>query len=347
MANRVKDEPSSAVRVKDVRESRAFRLERKRAVRYRLSVILAAAFSWFCWLNPPPIRRRAANLGGRIFYRFAVTNRENLKANLRHVTPERTEEEIDIATRAICRQSAQNFLDLFLIPHVGRHSIVHQDPLIEGSWTYLDEALGIGKGAILMTAHLGPFDYIMQYLHQRGYRMTSVTGRTTSRFVFDGITWLRRRNNAEVVEASPSGVRKVFQALKRGECATFLGDYDFSGTGLPVTMFGSPTTLPQGPVRIARDTGAPIVPVFSQRIGNKHALILLPAFIVEKTRDIEADIKAGLQRMVEALEYGIGRNPDQWVMFQKMWENEPTKTKDEAATAPTLEPETAALPSGV
>lgn len=347
MANRVKDEPSKAVQVKGPRETRAFRLERRRAVRYRLSVALTAIFSWVVWLTPPPIRRRIANFGGRLFYRFAPVYRENVKANLRHVLRDKTEDEIDIATRSICRQSAQNFLDLFLIPHVDRHSLVHKDPLIEGSWSYLDDALGIGKGAIIMTAHLGPFDYIMQYLHQRGYRMTSVTGRTTSRFVFDGVTWLRRRNNAEVVEASPSGVRKVFQALKRGECAAFLGDYDFSGNGLPVTMFGSPTTLPQGPVRIARDTGAPIVPLFSQRIGDKHALILLPSFIVEKTRDIEADIKAGLQRMVDSLEYGIGRNSDQWVMFQRMWDSEPAPTEDDASAIVHVDVEPAAIPSGV
>jgi KDO2-lipid IV(A) lauroyltransferase len=347
MSNRVKDEPRRAVQIKGVRETRVFRLERRRAVRYRLSVALTAIFSWLIWLTPPPIRRRVANLGGRLFYRFAPAYRENVKQNLRHILRDRSEDEIDVATRSICRQSAQNFLDLFLIPHVDRHSLVHQDPLIEGSWSYLDDALGIGKGAIIMTAHLGPFDYIMQYLHQRGYRMTSVTGRTTSRFVFDGVTWLRRRNNAEVVEASPSGVRKVFQALKRGECAAFLGDYDFSGTGLPVTMFGSPTTLPQGPVRIARDTGAPIVPLFSRRIGNKHALILLPSFIVEKTRDIEADLKIGLQRMVESLEYGIGRNPDQWVMFQQMWDDEPAQGGDASPQIVHLDTGAATVPTGI
>jgi len=336
MANRAKDEPRSALQVKNVRETRTFRLESRRAIRYRLSVALTAFASTIAWLIPPPFRRQLANLGGRLFYRFAPAYRENVKENLRHILRGKSEAEIDRATRSICRQSAQNFLDLFLIPHVDRHSLVHEDPLVEGSWSYLDDALALGKGAIIVTAHLGPFDYIMQYVHQRGYRMTSVTGRTTSRFVFDGVTWLRRRNNADVVEASPSGVRRVFQALKRGECAAFLGDYDFSGAGFPVTMFGSPTTLPQGPVRIARDTGAPIVPLFSQRIGNRHTLILLPGFIVEKSRDIEADLKAGLQRLVEALEYGIGRNPDQWVMFQRMWDHSPAAPTTDDADSPRI-----------
>lgn len=305
---------------------RAFRLEPRRAVRYRLSVGLTAIVSWIAWLTPPPARRWLATLGGDIFYRFFPTYRENVMDNVRHVLPHASSIDIELATRSIFRQGAYNFLDLFLIPHVGRHAITRPDALVEGSWTYLDDALAGGKGAIIMTAHLGPFDYIMQLLNQRGYKITSVTGRTTSRFVFDGVTWLRRRHNSAIVEASPSGIKKVFQALKRGECAAVLSDYDFSGTGFPVTMFGRSTRIPQGPVRIARDTGAPIVPLFARRIGNRHALILLPPFRVEKTKNSDADLKEGLRRMIESLEYAISRTPDQWVMFQKLWPDDPVHT---------------------
>jgi lauroyl/myristoyl acyltransferase len=298
---------------------RAFRLEPRRAVRYRLSVALTAMVSWMAWLTPPPARRWLATIGGDIFYRFFPTYRANVVDNVRHALPDASDIDLELATRSIFRQGAYNFLDLFLIPHVGRHAITRPDALVEGSWTYLDDALAGGKGAIIVTAHLGPFDYIMQLLNQRGYKITSVTGRTTSRFVFDGVTWLRRRHNSAIVEASPSGIKKVFQALRRGECAAVLSDYDFSGTGFPVTMFGGPTRVPQGPVRIARDTGAPIVPLFARRIGNRHALILLPPFRIEKTRNADADLKEGLRRLVECLEYAIAHTPDQWVMFQRLW----------------------------
>ena len=52
--------------------------------------------------------------------------------------------------------------------------------------------------------------------------MTTVTGRTTTRFMFDAVTYLRRAHGMAMVEASPSGVRKVIQALRRGEMAGFL-----------------------------------------------------------------------------------------------------------------------------
>lgn len=298
---------------------RVFRLERRRVVRYRVSVAITATISWLFWIMPGFLRSKSSDLVGDLFFRLAPTYRLNAMDNIRHVLPEADEREVELVVRSICRESIYNFRDLLLIPHYERGAIVHPDPLIEGSWSYLDDALAGGKGAIIVTAHVGPFDYIMQLLHQRGYKMTSVTGRTTSRFVFDGITWLRRRHNANIVEATPSGIRRVFQALRQGECAAFLGDFDFFGTGMKVTFFGYPASIPQGPVRIARETGAPIVPLFARRVGNRQTLIMHQPFVVEKTRDMEADFKAALAKLVDSLERGIGGAPEQWVMFQKMW----------------------------
>ena len=298
---------------------RVFRQEQRRAIRYRVSVAVTATISWLFWIMPGFLRSKTSDLIGDLFFRIAPTYRLNAMDNVRHVLPEADDLEVEMVVRSICRQSIYNFRDLLLIPHYEKGAIVHPDPLIEGSWSYLDDALARGKGAIIVTAHVGPFDYIMQMLHQRGYKITSVTGRTTSRFVFDGITWLRRRHNANIVEATPSGIRKVIQTLRQGDCAAFLGDCDYFGTGMKVTLFGHPTSIPQGPVRIARDTGAAIVPLFARRIGNRHALVLREPFVVERTRDMEADFNHGLSKLVEALEYGIGRTPDQWVVFQKMW----------------------------
>ena len=329
---------------KPEKHRRVFKQDQRRAIRYRLSVALTATVSWLFWIMPGFLRSKISDMMGDLFFRFAPTYRLNAMDNVRHVLPDASDLDVEMVVRSICRQSVYNFRDLLLIPHVERGAIVHPDPLIEGSWSYLDDALAMGKGAIIVTAHVGPFDYIMQMLHQRGYKMTSVTGRTTSRFVFDGVTWLRRRHNASIVEATPSGIRKVFQVLKRGECAAFLGDFDYFGTGMKVTIFGHAASIPQGPVRIARDTGASIVPLFARRIGNRQALVLHKPFVVEKTRDMEADFARGLAKLVESLEYGIGRTPDQWVMFQKMWPLAPISPSSPAPPAETnlrnLEPVT-------
>jgi KDO2-lipid IV(A) lauroyltransferase len=149
--------------------------------------------------------------------------------------------------------------------------------------------------------------------------LTVITGRTTSRFLFDAVTHLRHSHNVMMVEPSPAGVRQVIRALRRGELAGFVADYDFFQNGTPVTFFGRKTTLPPGAIRIARDTGALVVPMFPFRVDGVHHLRLGEPFTVPRTRDIDADVAAGMAILTSRLEEGIGATPDQWVLFQRAW----------------------------
>jgi hypothetical protein len=153
--------------------------------------------------------------------------------------------------------------------------------------------------------------------------LTAISGRTTSRFLFDAVTHLRHCQNVTLVEPTPSGVRRVIRALRKGEIAGFVADYDFFQNGLPVTFFGRETTLPPGPIRIARDTGALVVPAFSRRSGRGHEISLGEPFEVPKTSDSDADIAAGMEILRTRLEEGIGLSPEQWVLFQRAWPLEP------------------------
>jgi phosphatidylinositol dimannoside acyltransferase len=125
------------------------------------------------------------------------------------------------------------------------------------------------------------------------------------------------------VEPTAAGVRHVIRALRRGEIAGFLVDYDFFQNGVPIHFFGRETTLPPGPIRIARDTGALVVPVFPRRGPAGHEVTLGKPFEVAKTADIDADVAAGMDVLRVRLEEGIGATPEQWVLFQRAWPLEP------------------------
>lgn len=301
-----------------------FRREERREFRYRLSVFCAELLSWLLWLWPPPLRRWFADRCGDLFFRFSHAYRDNVRDNLAHVYGHGADSPVpDWVIRSIFRTSAQNFLDLITMPRIRRSSMVRSIDLVEGDWSYLDDALAQGKGAVLVTAHLGCFDYIGSSLHAKGYKLTAVTGRTTSRFIFDGVTHLRGSKGIALVEPTPSGVRRVIQALRRGEIVVFLTDRDFFQNGRKVVFFGKETTLPPGPVRIARDSGAPIVPLFTRRAGKKHQMILKPSFVVAKSNQVDADIDRGLAEVKAVVEQAISANAEQWAMFQRVWPEQP------------------------
>jgi KDO2-lipid IV(A) lauroyltransferase len=214
-------------------------------------------------------------------------------------------------------------MDLITMSRESFQSIRQSVRWVDGDWATIENAIAQGRGVIFVTAHVGCFDFIGQLFRARGYKLTIVTGRTTSRFVFDGVTHLRGSRGNQMVEPTPGGVRQVIRALRRGECAVFLSDRDFFQNGRDVTFFGRQTTLPPGAVRIARDTGAMVVPIFSQRLKRGHILRIFEPFVVEKTKDVDADVARGLESLTRVLEDGISGNLDQWVMFQRVWLEEP------------------------
>jgi KDO2-lipid IV(A) lauroyltransferase len=284
-----------------------FRLEEAHPFQRLTSIVLAIIISWLVRLMPARARRWLATRLGDY-------------TNIRQVLgPDAPESVVQECVRSVFRVNARNFNDLLLVPHLDQAEIVKRVNLISGTWSTLDEGMKLGKGVVLVTGHLGPFDFVGQAVLHRGYPLTSVTSRTTSRFLFDGVTFLRRSHDMHIVEASPSGIKNVIQRLRNGEVAVFPTDRDFLGNGRPVTFFGRTTTLPEGAVRIARETGSLVVPIFARRTNTGIGMMIGEGFTIEKTSNRDADVDRGIGQVIGALEQAISSAPDQWVMFQKVW----------------------------
>lgn len=297
-----------------------FRREERDEFRTMLSIFIARVLSWVVLLIPGPVRQYLALRAGSLAYRLSHGYRQNVESNIRIVTGrEHNDAEVRELTRAIFLTNALNFTDLLTLAWRSRNWLERKTHVVSGSWEIIDKVRAEGKGVILVSGHVGCFDFIGQSFQARGYPLTIVTGRTTSRFVFDGVTWLRGRRGATLVEPTPSGVRNVIRALRRNECAVFVADRDFFENGHEVEFFGHRTTLPPGAVRIARDTGAQIVPVFTRRTNSGHEVRIMNPIRIEKTRDVKADVERGMKQLVPILEQGIAACLEQWVMFQRVW----------------------------
>jgi KDO2-lipid IV(A) lauroyltransferase len=297
-----------------------FKREERHEFRYQLSVFFATSLSWLFWLIPRRLRYAIADRVGDVFRRTTHTYRDNVESNISQVLGlDRSSPEVSAAVKSIFRTSSRNFTDLITMPRLSRATLLRSMRITRGSWDIIEDAIAEGKGVIFVSAHLGCFDLVGQVFWARGYKLTIVTGRTTSRFIFDGVTHLRGSNGTKLVEPTPSGVRQVIRALRNGECSVFVTDRDFFQNGRPVEFFGRATTLPPGAVRIARDTGAIVVPIAPSRTRAGHELEILEPFTVPKTHDLEADMEIGFEKLISAIEYAIRKGTSQWVMFQRVW----------------------------
>jgi KDO2-lipid IV(A) lauroyltransferase len=285
-----------------------------------LASIASRAVSWL----PNRLRDAVADFIGAIWIHLTPAYRENVIANVGQILgPDTPRPVLEAMARQIFRMSARNFGELLRLRHLKPEELAALVPISVPDLAVFADARQRGQGIIIATAHMGAFDLLGHAVAAQGVPLTVITGRTTSRFLFDAVTWLRQGRNVTMVEPSPAGVRYVIRALRKGEIAGFVTDYDFFQNGLPVTFFGRETTLPPGAIRIARDTGALIVPMFPHREGAAHRLSVGEPFEVPKTDDIDADVAAGMEILRLHMEAGIGAKPDQWVLFQRAWPLEP------------------------
>jgi KDO2-lipid IV(A) lauroyltransferase len=316
----VPEKPSTLAR----KVSERFRREDPHYIRHFISIMVARACSRLARSMPVGLRYWLADRLGDLLYLLSPGYRRNVMSNLRHVhsgsgLPKPTTRDV----HNIYRVSARNWADLLVVPKRSEKQFRSEVRALPGSLERLDAALARGKGCILITAHVGAFDFMGHFLHALGYKLTIVTGRTTARIVFDGVTYLRQSNGLPLVEATPSGVRRAIQAVMQGECAVIVMDRDFFQNGIRAEFFGEETTLPPGAIRIARDTGASIVPIYAKRVPGGHEVTIHEPFTIERTPDLQHDLEVGMSKVVDSLEAALSRVPDQWVMFQSVWPSGP------------------------
>jgi phosphatidylinositol dimannoside acyltransferase len=307
--------------------SERFRRENPHYIRNLVSISVARVSSRLARSLPVDVRYWIADRMGDLLYLISPGYRHNVYSNLSHVhaaigKPMPTSRDV----HNVFRVSSRNWADLLIVPGHSEQQFRDEFRLTPGSFERLDAALARGKGCILITAHVGAFDYVGHFLHACGYKLTIVTGRTTARLVFDGVTYLRQSNGLPLVEATASGVRRAIQAVMKGESSVIVSDRDFFQNGVRVVFFGEETTLPPGAVRIARDTGASIVPLYGKRVPGGHELTIHESFTVPKTADPKQDLEDGMAHVVQSLESALSLAPDQWVMFQSVWPRKSQKS---------------------
>lgn len=264
-----------------------------------------------------------ADRAGDFFYRFSPGYRGNVIDNLRHVLGDGADLDLlRVKARQIFRFSARNFYDLMRVQRLPAEAIERSVVLL-GSWEPVEAALARGKGVIFVTGHLGAFDFAGQLIPLRGYRSVLVTVRTVAAFFHEGVTYLRAGKGFDLEEATPGGLRRLVRALRQGDTIGLATDRDFLRNGAPVRFCGQETTLPVGAVRLALETGAPIVVMICRRHRWRQTFTLEEPFWLTKSGDSEADLRRGLEQMVAILELHIQAAPEQWVMFQRVWPTSP------------------------
>ena len=192
---------------------------------------------------------------------------------------------------------------------------------LDRSIARLDESLAGGRGAIIVTAHIGDWELLCARLRRRG-QVGAVVGRV--RRNDPSHRWLTDMRLAYGVEtiAQDASARRALRVVKGGGVLGLLSDLrvrQIDGRTLP--FLGAPARVMTAPASFARALGLPLVPVRCVRPPGAERFVLSvdePLFL-RNDLPREAATDDLLMRQNEVFARWICETPEQWAWHQKRW----------------------------
>jgi lauroyl/myristoyl acyltransferase len=267
---------------------------------------------------PPEIGYRMARPAGALFHALSPRFRRILSHNFRHVLgADAGEDQVQALVHKACTNIMKGHYDLFRLSRLSTDEIC-EITKIEGI-EYMEQALALGKGVILISAHFGNIDILGQVPLAYGVPFSAPVQHTQPERLFQYTLKLRQSHGLRLFPAD-GPLMELYRALGRGEMIGLPCDRGISDNTRAVKFFGATAFLPEGPVRLALRTGAALVPAFGLRLPDNTFLAWVePPLELARTGDREADITAGLEMVVEVLERTISQYPDQWLVAAPVW----------------------------
>ncbi|TMC68470.1 MAG: lysophospholipid acyltransferase family protein [Chloroflexi bacterium] len=259
---------------------------------------------------PPTWQGPISEIVGTLAYLAAPRARAAVRANLATIAAQG-----HLSARRVFVNQVRQYLEVFHIPRLDRarfDAVVRVD-----GWDRFLCAQGLGKGVIFGSAHLGPIALVGQILMHRGYTLTLPAEKTSSELL-RAVNRARQAQGMRLVPIdSALGIHRV---IREGGVLGILADRAVTGIGEKVEFFGRSALLPSAHVALALRTGAALVPAFTWRENGLLFARIEEPLTLASTGDRDADVRAGVQRFAAILERYIREHPEQWTVFEPVWD---------------------------
>lgn len=243
--------------------------------------------------------------------------RKRVQMSLEHVLGPRSaaQEALDIA--AVFTNYAHCLTEAVLIGTNRGYEVKSRIINIE----HYDECVAKNRGIIIATAHTGGWDIAGSMLRRdRQHKVVIVMARerdSGARRVQDE---MRKKAGVDVVHIgdSPLDALPLLKHLK--ENAVVAVQIDRSPPNMrakETTLLGKPWRVPEGPIRLAAASGAPILPIFTRRLGFlEYEAVMFPPILMAR-RPTPEEIDQAAQQLMDNLGSFLRTNATQWFDFAR------------------------------
>lgn len=278
----------------------------------RKGLFLRRAAAWGARVAPDWFVRLAPPLIGIVFAIVAGDARLSVVRNLRRIFGARSllVEATDVVLTFV------NFARSFTRSLAPEREVLKEEFRVRGKH-HVAPYFESKQGVILLTAHVGPWDSAAMGLQVDVPVMMLMSPEDDVRAA-DFQDSVRKSANVSVLRLSGGSLAAlpIVEHLRNGGAVVAQVDRVPQGQApLWVDLFGQPFAVPSGLFRLAGAARAPLVPVFSARLGGARALVDVAAPIFVPPRPSTDELQRAAQEAALLLEKHLGAFPTQWFHF--------------------------------
>jgi predicted LPLAT superfamily acyltransferase len=191
----------------------------------------------------------------------------------------------------------------------------------------LNELTAIGKGGILVSAHIGNWEVAGQGLNRLGTAFNVLMYSNEKEEVkeyMDGKMKEKKINIIAINEETKSHIIELHKAFTNNELVVMHGDrYREGAKTLTADFFGRPVKFPAGPFVMAAKFGVPLCIVFAVKTDNHtYQFSTEEPIQVNRVRgeaELERVCQELLQKYIVEVEKMVKAYPHQWFNYYDFW----------------------------
>ena len=273
--------------------------------------------SWLVCHMPYRLLMAAGRVLGNLYYLLVKKERARAVAQMMPAL-NLSEDEARKVVRESFVNLARNVLEILYMPHLNEKNF---EQYIEiDHLERLKEALAEKKGVVIVTGHIGTWEWLSASFTLNGLPVTAIAKPQPNMQYTNALNDLRKTIHVEIFSRGTSELLSAARALRQGKILGFLSDQDGGPGGAFLPFLGKIASTPMGAAVFAHKFNSPVVPAFIIRQPNgKHKVLVGEIMRYEDTGDTDKDLFNFTARMTEIVEQVIRDNPTQWLWFQKRW----------------------------
>ncbi len=216
---------------------------------------------------------------------------------------------------------ARRWIEAFSIAGCSDEEIEYHCQVEGIEYFYSALAASNGKGIVAISGHVGNLDWMGSLMINRGIPSMSVMTKLSPAILERWMIDMRERRGIKMETLGENIAAKVRVALRDGYSVALMSDYDVTGTGIAVNIFGDNMKIPAGPAVFCARLGVPLVPMAAyMRHDGGHILKFWPPILPPNRESAPAGERIALtaELVARAVEDTIRFAPTQWMFGNEL-----------------------------